>query len=220
MIISESFLDQSFDNRYVSLNEEKRRTQSANVSFNLGRTKDKPTVFLSHKHDEIKPLEQTIKLIKSCGVDVYIDWMDEGMPKKTCAKTAERIKDKIEKCDKFILVGTEGAINSKWCNWELGIGDVRKHDNGNLAILPIKKNYSDYSGNEYIELYPTIQYEDGNSYYMLSEKFDNFPAYVLPFGNEPRKGRIPRGYYIQIQDDQSGKVIRVLIRLEDWLRSK
>lgn len=84
MIISESFLDQSFDNRYVSLNEEKRRTQSANESFNLGRTKDKPTVFLSHKHDEIKPLEQTIKLIKSCGVDVYIDWMDEGMPKNMC----------------------------------------------------------------------------------------------------------------------------------------
>lgn len=129
---------------------------------------------------------------------------------KTCAKTAERIKDKIEKCDKFILVGTEGAINSKWCNWELGIGDVRKHDNANLAILPIKKNYSDYSGNEYIELYPTIQYEDGNSYYVLSKKFDNFPAYVLPFGNEPRKGRIPRGYYIQIQNDQSGKVIRVI----------
>lgn len=220
MIISESFLDQSFDNRYVSLNEEKRRTQSANESFNLGRTKDKPTVFLSHKHDEIKPLEQTIKLIKSCGVDVYIDWMDEGMPKKTCAKTAERIKDKIEKCDKFILVGTEGAINSKWCNWELGIGDVRKHDNANLAVLPIKRNYSDYSGNEYIELYPTIQYEDGSSYHVLMQEIDGCIAYILQFGNKPAKGRIPRGYYVQIQDDHSDEVVKVLIKLEDWLRSK
>ena len=220
MIITESFLEQSFNSSYFTLSKERTKRQTANESFNLGHSKDKPIVFLSHKHDEIKPLEQTIELIKSCGVDVYIDWMDEGMPKKTCSKTAERIKDKIEKCDKFILVGTEGAINSKWCNWELGIGDVRKHEDANLAILPIKRNYSDYSGNEYIELYPTIQYEDGNSYYVLMQEMDGFVAYVSQFGNKTIKGRIPRGYYVQIQDDQSDEVIKVLIKLEDWLRSK
>lgn len=220
MIITEDFLNQTYSSKFVSLNEEKKRFRNLSNSTNLGQPSNKPIVFLSHKHDEIKPLEQTIKLIRNCGVDVYIDWMDEGMPKKTCSKTAERIKDKIEKCDKFILVGTEGAINSKWCNWELGIGDVRKHEDANLAILPIKRNYSDYSGNEYIELYPTIQYEDGNSYYVLMQEMDGFVAYVSQFGNKPAKGRIPRGYYVQIQDDNTDEVIKVLIKLEDWLRSK
>ncbi|MDD4968027.1 MAG: toll/interleukin-1 receptor domain-containing protein [Paludibacter sp.] len=220
MIISESQLYQSFSQSYVSINEERTRTKNARESFNQGKSKNKPIVFLSHKHDELKLLEQTINLIKSCGVDVYIDWMDEGMPKKTCSKTAERIKDKIEKSDKFILVGTEGAINSKWCNWELGIGDVRKHEDANLAILPIKRNYSDYSGNEYIELYPTIQYEDGSSYHVLMQEIDGCITYVLQFGNKPAKGRIPKGYYVQIQDDHSEEIIKVLIKLEDWLRSK
>lgn len=49
-----------------------KSTQTANKSFNLGRVKEKPVVFRSHKQDDLRPLEQTIKLIKNCGVDIYI----------------------------------------------------------------------------------------------------------------------------------------------------
>lgn len=221
MIISENQLNHLQASRFFSLNEEKTRTKNAKESFNQVKTKDKPIVFLSHKHDELKPLEQTIKLIKNCGVDVYIDWMDEGMPKKTCIKTAERIKDKIEKSDKFILIGTEGAINSKWCNWELGIGDVHKFQD-NIAIFPIRKNYSDYTGNEYIELYPTIQYENGLNGYILKEEYDKIDAYILQVKDSPKPivGRIPEGYYVYFQLEESGKIIEMEIRFEDWLRSK
>lgn len=52
------------------------------------------------------------------------------------------------------------------------------------------------------------------------QEMDGFIAYVSQFGNEPVKGRIPRGYYVQIQDDYSDEVVKVLIKLEDWLRSK
>jgi hypothetical protein len=72
MIITESFLEQSFNSSQVTLSKERRKRQTANESFNLGDSKDKPIVFLSHKYDEIKPLEQTIELIKSCGVNVII----------------------------------------------------------------------------------------------------------------------------------------------------
>lgn len=47
------------------------------------------------------------------------------MPKVTSAETATRIKDRISRCDKFILLATNGAIDSKWCNWELGFGDAK-----------------------------------------------------------------------------------------------
>lgn len=148
MIISQSQLRQSFSDTFVSLSAERIKASQ----FSRDSDKDKITVFLSHKHDEVKVLEQTIRLLKNCNVDIYVDWMDEGMPKKTCIKTAERLKEKIKNCDRFILIGTEGAINSKWCNWELGQGDIHKFDNDHLSILPIKSDYEDYSGNEYIEL--------------------------------------------------------------------
>ena len=41
-----------------------------------GRT-DKPTIFLSHKHDEYSILQNVISFLKNEGVDVYVDWMDE-----------------------------------------------------------------------------------------------------------------------------------------------
>jgi len=56
---------------------------------------------------------------------------------------------------KFILLATEAAINSKWCNWELGLGDAAKYIE-NIALLPIKKDSTDFSGSEYLEIYPYI----------------------------------------------------------------
>lgn len=114
------------------------------------------TVFLSHKHDEVEVLEDVISLLKRCGVDVYVDWMDEGMPIITCYLTAARLKEKISSCKKFIFLGTEGAIASKWCNWELGIGDGKKYPY-DIAVMPIADNDGIYSGSEYLQLYPVIK---------------------------------------------------------------
>lgn len=115
----------------------------------------KTKIFLSHKHDEKDYLEGAISLLKTYGVDVYVDWLDEGMPKTTSGQTAVRIKEKIKENHKFILLATEAAINSKWCNWELGLGDAAKYID-NIALLPIKKDYTDFSGSEYLEIYPYI----------------------------------------------------------------
>ena len=132
----------------LSLNESLRNFKSESTSF-------KTKIFLSHKHDEKEILEGAISILKSFGVDVYVDWLDEGMPKTTSAQTAIRIKSKIKENHKFILLATEAAINSKWCNWELGLGDAAKYID-NIALLPIKKDYSDFSGTEYLEIYPYI----------------------------------------------------------------
>jgi len=115
----------------------------------------KTKIFLSHKHDELEQLEGAISFLKDFCVDIYIDWLDEGMPKTTSGLTAVGIKQKIKDNHKFILLATEGAINSKWCNWELGLGDAEKYIE-NIAILPVKKDYSDFSGSEYLEIYPYI----------------------------------------------------------------
>lgn len=115
------------------------------------------TVFLSHKHDEVAVLEDVICMLKNLGVFVYVDWLDEGMPKNTNGYTAHRIKQKIKDCKKFILLATEGAIASKWCNWELGYGDAQKYLN-NIAIMPITEKRRDgFSGSEYLQIYPVVK---------------------------------------------------------------
>lgn len=142
---------------------QRRDTLHFSAALNESRITDSTssssvTVFLSHKHDEVAVLHDVISLLRRCGVDVYVDWMDEGMPKTTSGLTAIKLKDKINKCKKFIFLGTEGAIASKWCNWELGLGDAKKYPS-NIAIMPIAENNGIYSGSEYLQIYPVIKTE-------------------------------------------------------------
>jgi hypothetical protein len=153
----------------LSLNESLRNFKNESSSF-------KTKIFLSHKHDEQEYLEGAISLLKNYGVDVYVDWLDEGMPKSTSGQTAVRIKQKIKENHKFIFLATEAAINSKWCNWELGLGDAAKYID-DISILPIKKDYSDFSGNEYLEIYPYIF--NIETYQTFKSKFISPGTYVV-----------------------------------------
>lgn len=144
----------------------------------------KTKIFLSHKHDEIDYLEGAISLLKSYGVDVYVDWLDEGMPKTTSGLTAVKIKEKIKENHKFILLATEGAINSKWCNWELGLGDAAKYIE-NIALLPIKRDYIDFTGSEYLEIYPYIFNIESYQYFKGSYKSQGtYVVYPSVNGND------------------------------------
>lgn len=64
-------------------------------------------MFLSHKHDEVEDFKNAIALLKGRGVNVYVDWMDEDMPKTTSGITANKLKKKISENRKFILLATE-----------------------------------------------------------------------------------------------------------------
>lgn len=99
--------------------------------------------------------------------------------------------------DKFILVATPNAINSKWCNWELGLGDAAKYKE-HIALLPINRTYENFRGTEYLEIYPYIEYEDGTNKYIN--------------GNY-----ITRGYYVEYKLDNGNTS---LTPLKDWLKSK
>ena len=163
---------------------------------------NKTKVFLSHKHEDLEELKDLIGFLENeYNVDAYIDSMDKEMQNKKCdGKTAIRIKDVINKSDKFILLATELAIDSPWCNWELGYGDAKKFKD-HIAILPIKEkgiSEKDYKGHEYMSIYPLILYYNGN------EKYSD--------------GRlVPEGYYYGYKNDKGGYTITPL---KDWLNKK
>lgn len=110
------------------------------------------SVFLSHKNSDKKYLEHAVTILSKAGVDVYIDPLEvDGVD----AKTAERIKSKIEANKKFILLATPDAIASRWCNWELGLGDAKKYPR-HIALMPVSNSSSSWVGSEYLQLYPYI----------------------------------------------------------------
>jgi hypothetical protein len=189
------------------------RLEKSIINESLNRTKTfsaktaydtKTTVFLSHKHKDLEELEEAtgvIEFLEDMGVKVYIDSMDNKMPEQTSGETASRIKDLIKYCNKFILLATEKAIESYWCNWELGIGDVHKFER-NIAILPVKEKgqYNhQYKGNEYLQIYPHIDYEDGTSRYTNGEI-------------------IPKGYYVAKPINKEG--VRIITSLKAWLSQR
>ncbi|WP_336667621.1 toll/interleukin-1 receptor domain-containing protein [Elizabethkingia anophelis] len=117
-------------------------------------------IFLSHKHDEYTILQDVVGFLGYEGINVYVDWMDPNMPTYTNAETAHKLKQKIKIADKFILIATEDAINSKWCNWELGLGDAAKYIQ-HIALIPINRTNKSFKGYEYLSIYPYIDYENG-----------------------------------------------------------
>ena len=164
------------------------------TQFRYGPT----TVFISHKHDDLDNLRGVIGMLEAeFNVQVYIDSRDPSMPKITSAVTGENIKDRIRWCNKFILLATNGAIESKWCNWELGYGDAQKYKE-HIALFPMGPKNGAYKGNEYMALYPHIAFYDG------TEK-------------DTTGKRIPRGYYVY-EEITGGR--SVIIPLKDWFAKR
>lgn len=142
--------------RSENLNESIQMFSHAKRTRERKKLSSEVAIFLSHKHDETLIIKQAIAMFTKLGVRVYVDWMDYEMPKLTNGSTASRIKEKIRECDKFILLATEKAISSKWCNWELGFGDSQKYSK-NIAVMPIlDKEDGDFSGSEYLAIYPIL----------------------------------------------------------------
>lgn len=140
---------------FESVQGVKTFSEFINESRTRKSTSNETTIFLSHKHDEVEQLKDAIALLKKFGVSVYIDHFDEEMPKHTSGITAQKLKKRIDENKKFILLATERAIASKWCNWELGYGDARKYID-HIALLVVKDNEAQWSGSEYLQIYPVI----------------------------------------------------------------
>lgn len=173
-------------------NVQSAMNESVSVHMDSTSWKPKKNIFLSHKHDELEELKGMIGFLEhEYNVKVYIDSFDPGMPSVTSGETAIRIKKKIDECDKFILLATEKAIASKWCNWELGYGDCKKTIS-KVAVFPIKSKDHAFTGNEYLQIYHHIVYEDGYSFYSNGS-------------------RIPKGYYIKYVNTN------IIAPLNDWL---
>lgn len=146
------------DNRTED-DEKLKYYEKINDDLNDDYNESNVTVFLSHAHEDLKYAYSVARFLKNAyNVNVYIDAFDPLMPSTTNADTADKLIKKIKSADRFIFVGTENSFKSKWCNWELGLGDS-KSLRGHLAFLVMSDQNAkmgNFSENEYVGLYPFI----------------------------------------------------------------
>ena len=117
------------------------------------------TVFLSHSHKDAELIESFLLLLENEDVIVYVDWKDKTMPAMTSSITARQLKARIRICGKFMVLGTNNALLSRWVPWELGIADLQ---NGmpNVAIVPVVDIAKQWMGNEYVGIYSRVERAD------------------------------------------------------------
>lgn len=149
------------------------RTKTFSDVLNEGQSESRSSaassIFLSHSHSELEKdeVKRTISFLRGLGLSIYIDSDDSSMPPFTNARTAEKIKQEIKANKKFILLATNAAINSKWCNWELGLGDAHKYI-ANISLFPLSENVGGWIGNEYLNIYPRIEEIYPNSFRVIN----------------------------------------------------
>lgn len=150
------FTKQEFE--AIALNKARKKglsfvNESRTFSANTSRT----SVFLSHSHTDRALIAQAKTFFEDLGISIYVDWADTTMPERTNGITAQNIKRQIANNERFVLLATDNAINSKWCNWEVGIGDAYKLPSDQICILPLADNGITWQGNEYLQIYPRIE---------------------------------------------------------------
>jgi hypothetical protein len=136
------------------------------------------SIFLSHSHKDRDLIAPALAFLRSHGVKIYVDCMDEGMPDVVSGETAKKIKERIQQHKKFLVLVTENSKDSRWVPWELGYADPTKGMD-HIAAFPVAENH-DFTHNEYLKIYPKI-YFVSNMWYVWQDdpiKLTELPTWL------------------------------------------
>ncbi|MFC7377732.1 toll/interleukin-1 receptor domain-containing protein [Brevundimonas sp. GCM10030266] len=126
--------------------------------------KDRYDIFLSHSMRDAGLVLGVKKILEASGKTVYVDWIEDPELDRNAISvgTAETLRKQMRKSDSCFYLHSRHSRTSLWMPWELGFFDGM---NGNVAILPLipPNGHLDFSGQEYLELYPKVDFTDISS---------------------------------------------------------
>jgi hypothetical protein len=115
-------------------------------------------IFLSHSFNDAIQIQGVKALLEEQNWTVYVDWIDDPELDRTkvTKATARRLRERMNDSSSMIFASSVSSPTSKWMPWELGYFDGLR--GRRIAILPLVNNSdSEYRGQEYLDLYPTIE---------------------------------------------------------------
>lgn len=182
--ISESNFQQSdvfYENAKLSHSDE-RHDGAAQKNYDI---------FLSHSSLDKQFVLSLVNLFNKAGFSVYVDWIEDPQMERSnvTPATARTLRYRMNQSKGLAYVATSNISYSKWCPWELGYFDGNK--NGRCCILPVlDSNDSRYEGQEYLGLYPYLDYE----------KVQGSNSYTFWVNNPTNQGQ-----YISLEDWLNGE---------------
>ncbi len=120
------------------------------------------TAFLSHSHKDSGLVKGLVTKLQEDGWHIYVDWADNTMPDRPNRITAEKIKERIRQTDYFLFLATNNSMTSRWCPWEIGYADGKKHID-TIFVIPTTDDAGITHGNEYLDLYKRLEITNTNN---------------------------------------------------------
>lgn len=119
--------------------------------------KEGKTVFLSHSSADDEMLPGTISILENHSGRVYVDRKDPVLKQMEMFGIAERLRQAVRTCKKFVLLVTPKSKGSAWIPWELGLGDAGAGSD-NVTLFPSAESADEqeWSEREYLGLYQRI----------------------------------------------------------------
>ena len=161
MIISKSFLISVAIDNHILNEANQNRILYENRALNEDQNYD---IFLSHRYLDKVQVLALVHLFNREGFSVYVDWLTDGQLDRSNVdeQTADLLRKRMKSSKCLAYLTTQNIANSKWCPWELGYFDGLK--NSKCCILPVMDYATDFEGQEYLGLYPYLEYVDRTSY--------------------------------------------------------
>jgi hypothetical protein len=116
---------------YVSNNITASRQLLESSTLSLENYQYLPYTFVSYSSKDSEYLPYVLNILTNHGAKPYVDKGDDRLPNPPSVKTAELLKDTIQKAKRMVVFVTTNSKDSKWVPWELGLGD------GNKAIMKL-----------------------------------------------------------------------------------
>ena len=119
-------------------------------------------IFLSHSSKNAREVRRLKRLLEKMGYSVYVDWVEDAELDRSnvTPATAARLRHRISRSRSLLVHASEGARLSRWVPWELGYADGLHRPVGILPVLAESRRTLSYKGDEYLGLYPYVDFED------------------------------------------------------------
>jgi hypothetical protein len=114
-------------------------------------------IFLSHAADDAQEVDDVRSMLLGARFRVYCDRYDDNFLDRAnvTAATADRLRDRMRRCNAMVFVVTRNSSFSKWMPWELGFFDGVR---GRVLVYPVDEEALANAGEqEYLSLFRILQ---------------------------------------------------------------